>query len=232
MSADTSNKKHKHFKVIIITFYGFLLLFCAVTYISDKLATGVFASASIDLSKPSEVTLDYFIWFPGRYEIDIRFQKESQESLKLIDGHIPDYSDECNNCQKFKLEWCIYQQLKVVNCGIKTLLNEPSGGKYSRSYISKSVARIILPFGSQRMEVKYLGGLEDLNKLSPEMHLAAGGFKRPVSNLAGLLMWGNVFVMIFIWPFLLLSLIVNNIVWLYKKSKNKNIEKVKEISDE
>ncbi|WP_119327953.1 hypothetical protein [Cysteiniphilum halobium] len=189
MLANTGNRKHKRFKLIIILFYGFLLLFCVVTYISDKLATGVFASAPIDLSKPSEVTLDYFIWFPGRYEIDIRFQKESQESLKLIDGHIPDYLDECNNCQKFKLEWCIYQQLKVVNCRVKTLLSEPFGGRYSRSHIAKSVARVILPFGSQRMEVKYLGGLEVLNKLAPEVRLMAGSFKRPVSTLASFLMF-------------------------------------------
>ena len=208
MLADTSNKNHKHFKVIIITFYGFLLLFCAVTYISDKLATGVFASAPIDLSKPSEVTLDYFIWFPGKYEIDIRFQKESQESLKLIDGHIPDYSDECNNCQKFKLKWCIYKQLKVVDCGMKTLLNKPFGGRYSKSHIAKSVARIILPFGSQRMEVKYLGGLEDLSKLAPEMRLVAGGFKRPVSTLASSL----IFLGIGSFVILLVSLVVGLLI--------------------
>ena len=58
-------------------------------------------------------------------------------------------------------------------------------------------------------------------RFKPTIKLLSGGLKSAQSNLAGLLIWGNVFAMLFIWPFLVLSLIVNNIIWLYKKSKNK-----------
>ncbi len=224
MLADTGNRKHKRFKLIIILFYGFLLLFCVVTYISDKLATGVFASAPIDLSKPSEVTLDYFIWFPGKYELVLKLQKRNSQDFDYIKTHLFNASN-CRRlgplCIKYQFFWELYQDDEVQQFGVSTEQTLAYGGWYARDSMAKGIIDIHLSFGWQKLQIKYKGGLETFVRFKPTIKLLSGGLKSAQSNLAGLLIWGNVFAMLFIWPFLVLSLIVNNIIWLYKKSKNR-----------
>ena len=200
----------KRIRQTVIGFYAFLVLFCIVTYIGNRLATGVFASAPIDLSQPSEVTLDYFIWLPGKYELVFELQKRNKHDFEFIYRRLPSLN-HCGSpefdCAQYQFNWQQYQGDRLIQSGISSQKTKVYGGGYSRTSISRGIKDIKLSFGRQSLHLQYQGGLEAFQRFAPKVILASGGLKWPQSNLAGALIWGSVLSVLFIWPFLILSVV-------------------------